>query len=112
MKMTFRPYEEVGADLAEYYALAEELKRSGVTIAAGTEYEIAVSADLLPTLDEWRRDPELASWVARVPKRVAAAWTRLRDDRCGQVEEMMAIFDDPESSGTRNISSGQNEQRA
>lgn len=109
--MTFRPYEIVEADLVEYYALAETLKRSGVTIAAGTEYEMTLSADLLPTLGEWRGDPELTSWVARVPRRVAAAWMRLRDERCRQVEETMAMYDDLEGSATQNISGGQTEHR-
>ena len=112
MKITFRPYKEIEADLLEYYALSAALRQSGVTLCAGTEFEVTVSAELLPTLDEWRRDPELTNWMARVPKNVAAAWTRLREKRCGQVEETMSMFDDRDGGATRNISSGQNDQPA
>lgn len=92
--MTFRPFKEVEPDLLEYFSLSEVLQRSGVTIGTGTEWEVAVSAESLPTLDEWQRDPELTDWATRAPASVVAAWRRIRDERCRQAEETMAMFDD------------------
>lgn len=73
MKNTFRPFDEVGAELLQYFSLAE----SGVMLGAASGRAVWIPAALLPTLEEWRADPELTEWRARVPAEVAEAWRRM-----------------------------------
>jgi hypothetical protein len=96
--MPFHPYKEIEPELIEYVSLLALARESGITWGVGTDYEVTVPTELIPTLDEWRRDPGLIAWRGRVPPHIAEAWERLRDARYQQVEETMAMFDDDDGS--------------
>jgi hypothetical protein len=95
--MSMPPYKIVERELLEYFAAVAADGRPGVTLGKGTGEEVFVPVELLPTLDEWRQDPELRAWEARVPPYVVEVWRRVRAAQDQQVEETMSMFDEDEA---------------
>jgi hypothetical protein len=98
--------------LSQLYASKETTGEGAeVTLCAGTEYELIVPIELLPTLEEWKegaeaelRDPSLGpeggmpGWEARAPARVVEAYKLEMSERVHQVAETMAMFEDDEGN--------------
>ncbi len=109
--MPFHPYKEIEPDLIEYFSLLALAHASGITLAVGTNYEVTVPPELMPTLEEWKkgaeaelRDPSLGpdggmlGWEARAPARVVEAYKLEMSERVRQVAETMAMFEDEEAA--------------
>jgi hypothetical protein len=96
--MLSHPYKEIELDLIEYFSLLALAHASGITLGFGTNYEVTVPPELMPTLEEWKkgaetelRDPSLGpdggmpGWEARTPAHVVEAYKLEMAERLRQV---------------------------